>query len=465
MTKTQTGRRYGAYHRISRLNGRDLAAESTMTDKDAFGQIDGWAQMRGVEIVERYLDADVSGAKLDRPELNRLLEDLRAGVIDGIAVAQVDRLSRADVGDALAVVKEILEVAPGSLALLDLGIDPATEFGEFGLTILLGLSRMQWRRYKRSWETAQRRAVGRGVWIGPAPFGYERGADGVLARHPREAEILVEAFAAAGSGGLHSACALLAELAPERRWRTADARRILRSRVYLGETRSGELVNEHAHEPLVSFEAWQAAQTEPRARRSNGEYPLSGLATCEACGAGLVGQLQTTPDGRRYRRYRCAAAACKGGSSISADKLEGFVRSRLADLLGSKAFRVGFGAAGLEEAAEALSRARDARLRLATNTELLAALGSDAAVAMAHEATREVELAEARYQEIASGAARSRTLPAASELNDPAQLRLAVESIVGRLSVRRGRGSVDERVELVTVELDDLDGSARVAAA
>jgi DNA invertase Pin-like site-specific DNA recombinase len=45
----------------------------------------------------------VSGSKMSRPELDRMLDDLNAGRIDGIAVAQVDRLSRASVADALKV--------------------------------------------------------------------------------------------------------------------------------------------------------------------------------------------------------------------------------------------------------------------------------------------------------------------------------------------------------------------------
>ena len=46
------------------------------------------------------------------------------------------------------MIREMNEIAPGQLAILDLGIDPATEFGEFGLTILPALARMQWRRYQ-----------------------------------------------------------------------------------------------------------------------------------------------------------------------------------------------------------------------------------------------------------------------------------------------------------------------------
>jgi hypothetical protein len=91
--------------------GRELDAESTITHKEAFDQIDAWARTRtGVTIAERYLDWDQTGSKMDRPELDRMLADLEAGRIDGVVVAQVDRLSRAEVGDALATVAQIAGV-------------------------------------------------------------------------------------------------------------------------------------------------------------------------------------------------------------------------------------------------------------------------------------------------------------------------------------------------------------------
>src|SRR4051812_13242208 len=218
---TTNAKRYGAYHRISRMNGRDLDADTTVSDKDAFDQIDAWAKMRGTKIEDRYLDTDQSGSKLSRPELDRMLADLDAGRIDGIIVAQVDRLSRADVGDALTTVKRIVgddEAHPRPLVLLDLGIDPSTEFGEFGLTILLGLARMQWRRYKRQWSSAQKRAVKRGVWIGPAPLGYVRTESGVLEVDPATGTVIRDAYLIAARDGLHAAGAHLAQHLPAMRW-------------------------------------------------------------------------------------------------------------------------------------------------------------------------------------------------------------------------------------------------------
>ena len=464
---SQTGARYGAYHRISRLNGRDLDVDTTMTDKAAFEQMDAWATLRGVTIAERYLDSDVSGSKLRRPELDRMLADLEAGRIDGVVVAQVDRLSRADVGDALAVVRQVLDRAPGRLALLDLGIDPSTEFGEFGLTVLLALGRMQWRRYRRTWSVAQARAIKRGVWVGATPFGYRttvaghdkhgKPVTGPLEPDPETAEIVSEAFRIAASDGLHAAMAHLQAAAPYKRWRTVETRRLLSSRVYLGEIVLGELHNRDAHDPLTTVDTWQAAQTEPQARRSNGDYPLSGLASCGKCGEPLVGALQSVR-GKRYRRMRCSNPECRGGSSISADKLETHVRETLREALGDRTMRLRFVPHGVEAARRALELAESDRKRYAMDLDIRGILGEEAWRAGAAARSEAVEEARMRYMAIAGQAAVAEQLPAADQLDDDEQLVRAVRAMVAGLVVQPGRGSVDQRVAVAFLNLNDGAG-------
>lgn len=469
-------RRFGAYHRISRLNGRDLDSENTISDKDAWERIDGWATMRGVDIVERYLDTDVSGSKMKRPELDRMLADLEAGVIDGIVVAQVDRLSRADVGDALTVIKKIVgdeETPKHPLALLDLGIDPATEFGEFGLTILLGLARMQWRRYKRTWSTAQKRAVKRGLWIGPAPLGYratkvrnpktDKLENGPLEPDPKTQPIVREAFQIAASEGLHAAMAYLQQKVPDRTWRTAETRRLLSARAYLGEVVLGELRNPKAHQPLVTPAIWQAAQTKPRSRRTNGDYPLSGIATCGACGEGLNGQLQTV-EGRQYRRYRCSNPACGGGSSISADKLEVHVRETLANWLGNKRFVGRRSANRVDDAQQVLENAQAELQRYMADLETRALVGHQAWQHGAQARSEAVEAAREHFGVVAGQTARVSVLPAAHELEDPEMLLAAIRAMVAEIVVARGRGRIDERVSIRAVPVNDLEDGPRVAA-
>src|SRR5262249_21750100 len=147
-----------------------------------------------------------------------------------------------------------------------------------------------------------------------------------------------EAFRRAARQGLHAALAYLEQRCPVRpevgrrkaaqegSWTTSSVRRLLQSRTYLGETSAEKVlangedaVNRKAHKALTTLEDWTAAEVrcQARARRDNGEYPLTGTAVCAECGQGLHGQRQAI-HGRTYPRYRCSNKACGGGSSILA---------------------------------------------------------------------------------------------------------------------------------------------------
>jgi DNA invertase Pin-like site-specific DNA recombinase len=474
------GTRFGAYHRVSQLNGRDPDADNYITEDVAWEQIDAWATMhkQKVQIADHYLDRDVSGKSMDRPELNRMLDDLRSGRIDGIAVAKVDRLSRADVGDALKVVAEIDAIGKergleGSLAILDLGLDPATDTGEMILGVLLVLARWQWKRYKRQWADAQKRAVERAVWMGPPPFGYRATVavdeydnpkvdkHGNPVRGPLEsnedAKIVTKAYLIAASEDLYAAMAYLEEAAPDKRWRKSDVRRLLASEVYLGVVRHGKHVagtpDEPVHPPLTTLACWTAAQTEPQARRTNGVYPLTGLVEC-SCGGSLVGGLQTQR-GRKYRRMRCGT--CER-TSISADKLETYVRDMLAARLEDGD---GFGdhrpgPDGLGKTQAALAAAEAERTRYAADLDIREDLGDEAWRVGARARSLAVEQAQARYQAVASQTARTEALPAADELTDPDKLVAALRGLGAGIVVRPGRGRVQDRVIIGKLHGDDV---------
>ena len=70
---------------FSSLDAQREAAEAYVLSQRA----DGW----GV-LPDRYDDAGISGATLDRPAVKRLLADVETGRIDCIVVYKFDRLSR-----------------------------------------------------------------------------------------------------------------------------------------------------------------------------------------------------------------------------------------------------------------------------------------------------------------------------------------------------------------------------------
>ena len=53
------------------------------------------AEAEGHEIVEEFVDDGYSGARLDRPALDRLRDAAQAGVLDGVLCLCADRLARA----------------------------------------------------------------------------------------------------------------------------------------------------------------------------------------------------------------------------------------------------------------------------------------------------------------------------------------------------------------------------------
>ena len=78
-----------------------------------------------------YIDR-MSGMKRDRPELERMLNELEVG--DTVVVKSIDRLSRST-KDLLDIVEQIRAVK-ANLHILDLNIDTSTAMGKCVLTII-----------------------------------------------------------------------------------------------------------------------------------------------------------------------------------------------------------------------------------------------------------------------------------------------------------------------------------------
>ncbi len=152
-----------------------------------------------------------------------------------------------------------------------------------------------------------------------------------------------------------------------------------------------------------------------------------------------------------YRRYRCSARRrARGGSSINADTLEAFVHDELAVLLAHKAIRDHFTPDGVKAALEALEQARAELDAYQVKTSAL----SEGFQRGAETRERQVRDAKAAYERLAGQSARSELLPAPDELHRPERFTRALQVAVDRVTVHRGRGTVEDRVDLVWRGLD-----------
>lgn len=265
------------YTRVSRVGDR---AERLISPEVQAERIKAYASSRGLTVHMLDPELDVSGGTVERPILSQAIAAIERGEAAGIIVAQLDRLSRMDITDALHTIRRIESAGAQVIAVAE-NFDVATAEGRMGRTVALAMGEMQLDRYKAQFREAKQRAVGRGVWPMPiVPAGYRRGEDRRLEPDPERAPLIVRAFEMRAGG---ASWAPIAELLGKG---LTGARKVIINRVYLGEINLGEWRNPAAHPPLVSRELWEAAQIvhPPPPRSTQPPALLAGLVRCASCG-------------------------------------------------------------------------------------------------------------------------------------------------------------------------------------
>src|SRR5437667_4202174 len=127
----------------------------------------GWCLLRA-----KYDDGGFSGGNTDRPALQRLLEDVRAGRVDVIVVYKVDRLSRS-LAD-FAKLAELFDRHNVSFVSVTQQFNTTTSMGRLTLIVLLSFA--QFEREDTSERIRDKIAASKrkGLWVGGmAPLGYD----------------------------------------------------------------------------------------------------------------------------------------------------------------------------------------------------------------------------------------------------------------------------------------------------
>lgn len=169
--------RFGIYARVSTDHDKSKRTEGNTQSTDrqesgglAFGQSKGWIH------VDTYRDDGVSGALFEgRPELQRMLSDARAGLLDAVVFFDLDRLSR-NAQKGMEVLNELLDLG---VSVWDFSTGQQVELdsfeGELTVAMKLQLSQLSRREKQKHSRAAAHEYARKGIWMGGAPFGYEIG--------------------------------------------------------------------------------------------------------------------------------------------------------------------------------------------------------------------------------------------------------------------------------------------------
>ena len=115
----------------------------------------GWTMLRA-----KYDDGGFSGGNTDRPALQRLLEDVRAGRVDVIVVYKVDRLTRSLADFAKLV--ELFDQQNVSFVSVTKQFNTTTSMGRLTLNVLLSLCPVRARGHLRAHPGQDRRLQAQG---------------------------------------------------------------------------------------------------------------------------------------------------------------------------------------------------------------------------------------------------------------------------------------------------------------
>ena len=120
---------------------------------------EGWRLIR-----DRYDDGGVSGASLDRPALQKLLADVRAGKIDIVVVYKVDRLTRSLADFAKLV--ELFDRHGVSFVSITQSFNTTSSMGRLTLNVLLSFAQFEREVIGERVRDKIAASKRKGIWVG-----------------------------------------------------------------------------------------------------------------------------------------------------------------------------------------------------------------------------------------------------------------------------------------------------------
>jgi site-specific DNA recombinase len=408
------------YIRVSRRAGRE--GESFISPEVQRKKIANWSKLHEVEVVRWWEEIDQSGAKLERPMFQQALARCEVGETGGIVVARLDRFARSAV-DALSSIRRLNDAGARLVSVED-NFDGSTPMGRFAIGILILIAELELERIKGGWVTAVSEAVGRGVHISARPpTGYKRDKEGRLLRDEPAAFFVAEIFRKRAAGASWAELARFLEEnkayppSGNKHWSKVGVAGLIKNPVYLGQARSGKVVKEGAHEPLVTRAEFDAAQSVKKSvfKQHDGSLAsqamLGGLARCSGCGHTLKITGNTDrKSGQRYPIYYCigryAKGPCPARANARASLLDAYVEEQILRALQEEDGLLAQAVAASEQIEAAARDVADAEHELdlfVNNPKLLSLLGEKKFLEGAEVRQRaldeaRVALAEARSQ-------------------------------------------------------------------
>jgi site-specific DNA recombinase len=314
--------RCAIYTRKSTEHNLDLEFNSLHAQREACEAYVKSQKHEGWQLIpDSYDDGGISGASLDRPDLQRLLADISAGRVDTVVVYKVDRLTRSLTDFAKLV--DLFDKHGVSFVSITQAFNTTTSMGRLTLNVLLSFAQFEreviGERVRDKIAASKRKGLFMG---GNIPMGYIN-LEKKLVIVPEEADQvrwMFRRYLELGSMGL-----LLEEMnrlgMRTRTLTLSDGESrggvsygkgalayLLRNRCYVGEIAHRGQIHAGEHEPIIDRETFEAVQASlaaqaitRKASTKASDFLLTGLLFDSA--GNRMTPSHSRKKGVRYRYY------------------------------------------------------------------------------------------------------------------------------------------------------------------
>lgn len=248
-------------------------------------QLSAYCISKGIKNYEFYIDGGWSGSNIERPEMQRLIKNVKENKISHVIVYKLDRLSRSQ-KDTLYLIEDVFNPHGVDFVSLNESMDTSTPMGRLMLGILSAFAQLERENIRLRTRMGMKERVKTGLWMGGGrvPFGYDYNKDKGILIPNKDAEKVRQIYKLYIEGKAPQEIANLLGLKYDRLVYQILARKINYGTIeYNGEEYQGQ------HEPIISKEIYDIAMRcmldRSNVRANVSEHLLTGLVYCGVCGA------------------------------------------------------------------------------------------------------------------------------------------------------------------------------------
>lgn len=305
-------RKVAIYSRVSTLH----QAEEGYSIGQQIEALTKYCQAMDWVIYDNYSDGGFSGGKLERPAMQKMIQDAESGKFDTVIVYKLDRLSR-NVRDTLYLVKDVFNANNVDFVSLQENIDTKSAMGNLFITLLSAIAEFEREQIKERMQLGVKGRAKSGKttsWATP-PFGYkyDTNTQSMTVDH-YQSEIVRDMFNKLISGWSIMGITTHLRKTNDKKWTHVRVKRILENVAYIGKVKYRDEVYDGEHAPILTEETFYKAQkaleertdSKTNTRPFQGLYMLSHIAKCGYCGTPLkIDSYKPRKDGTRKRTYTC----------------------------------------------------------------------------------------------------------------------------------------------------------------